>query len=312
MGFRRPPIPPRRAEGIRYIRSDGKPEFTTRVHEKPGDLMLLAKRPVVTSTPTTPLSDTMKIMVSTGRRRVPIVTADMSLVGIVVATDIVNYFGGGEYYNILINKHGRNFLSAINEPTSTIMTRDVIYAYVDEKITDALERMLKYDIGALPILTKDNKLYGMITERDIVNYLMEKHIGVKVSDIMSTNVVSVNIDATLGYTAKLMIKYGFRRLPVVRQQYVEGIVTTMDIVKNFITGKILEYAPSGLMNDILNVKIKTIMTSRVITIEPDADIGDAATKMINENVGALLVVEDNLLKGIITERDILLALSIKR
>jgi CBS domain-containing protein len=82
-----------------------------------------------------------------------------------------------------------------------------------------------------------------------------------------------------------------------------GIVTTMDIIRFFGSGKVFTYLRSGTIIQVLSTPALEIATKEVTTIKPDADVGQAAKIMREKDVGAIPVVEKEKLTGIITERD---------
>jgi len=77
----------------------------------------------------------------------------------------------------------------------------------------------------------------------------------------------------------------------------------MDIIRFFGFGKVFKYLKSGTINQVLNTPILEIATKDVTTIEPNEDIGQAAKIMQEKKIGALAVVKNEKLVGIITERD---------
>ena len=126
-----------------------------------------------------------------------------------------------------------------------------------------------------------------------------------VRDWMTYEVVTVNPDTTVPDAHKLMTEEEIRRLPVVdRKGRLVGIVTLGDV-----RGAEPSSATSlsiWEMNYLLSrLTIKQIMKSNLITVAPEATIGEAATKMLTNRVAGLPVVDekDNLV-GIITESDI--------
>ncbi len=301
-------------EGQRFLRSNGKPNFSTRVYEKPGELYLIAKKPVVTITHIEPIGKAVKTMTDKGFRRLPVTTATGVLKGIVTATDIVNYFGGGEFFNIIVNRHGGNIYKALEEPVSSIMNSNPIYVTVNDNLAYAIELMVKYNVGGLPVVTPDDmKVYGIITERDVVKYLGGKELGVRVRDVMTKNVITLPYDSSIGEAAKTMIKMGFRRIPLVDEKgYIKGLITARSIVKFFGTNKAFEYVITGKIEEALNAPAYEASIQNIITTSPDEDVGEVATKMTDTGMGSALVIEDSKLVGIITERDIMMLLVIKR
>jgi len=295
----------------RFLRSDGTPNFSSKVYEKPGEVEVIARRPVVTATPTAKVIDALKIMASRGFRRLPIASTNGKLVGIVTAMDFMDYFGGGEKFNLIVNRHGFKIYSAFNEVLEPIMTKEVVKAYVDETFVDVLSKMVKHNVGAVPVVTRDEKVFGIITERDLVNHLAEKITGKTVEEVMTSDVVTTSSDATLYDALKTMVSNGFRRLPVVDGEELKGILVAMDVVRFLGSGRAFEYVKSDDVRDVLAVKVSEVMTKDVETITPDSDIGEAASLMRKTGRGALLVVEGGELKGIVTERDLVIAIALE-
>jgi len=295
----------------RFLRSDGTPNFSSKVYEKPGEVEVIARRPVVTATPTTKVIDALKIMASRGFRRLPITSTNGKLVGIVTAMDFMDYFGGGEKFNLIVNRHSFDVYSAFNEGLEPIMTRDVVKAYVDETFIDVLSKMVRYNVGAVPVVTRDEKVFGIITERDVVNHLAEKITGKTVEEVMTKDVVTIGPSATLYDALKTMVSNGFRRLPVVDDGELKGMLVAMDVVRFLGSGKVFEYAKSDDVRDVLAVKVADVMTKDIEAITPGNDVGEAASLMRRTGRGSLLVVESGELKGIITERDLVLAIALE-
>jgi len=287
-----------------FLRSDGKPNFSDKIYEREFELEVIARKPVITASQRAPVQEVIQLMMNKGFRRVPITMPDKTLLGIVTATDLVNYFGGGDYFNIIINRHEGNLFKAVEEPIESIMSRNVVKAYIDETFVDVLERMVLNNVGAVPIVTEDEKVYGIITERDVLRYLAEKVTGKKVKDIMTNDVITATPETTVKEAAQTMINLGFRRLPILEEGKLIGIVVAIDIVKVFHVKNAVKFSPKCSIYDLVRIPLSKIMTSPVITIRPDAELGEATKIMKEKNIGALPVVEDDRLVGIITERDI--------
>jgi CBS domain-containing protein len=100
-----------------------------------------------------------------------------------------------------------------------------------------------------------------------------------------------------------MATQGFRRLPIVSDGKVVGIITTMDVIRFFGSGEVFKYLRSGTIIQVLNTPALEIATKDVSTVEPNADVGQAAKTMKDKDIGAVPVVKNGKLVGIITERD---------
>jgi CBS domain-containing protein len=266
--------------------------------------MTIAKSPVVTMAPTTPVYDAIRIMTKAGFRRIPVVDPGTKrLRGIITATDIINYLGGGEKFQIIQRKYGGNFFKAINEPVRSVMTQKVASTLTTAKIGDAIERMKTRRVGGLPVVDEENRVWAIVTERDIVFIFTKKIGGAKVADVMSKKVVTAKPETSIFEAEKTMIQHGFRRLPIVQNGKLTGIITVMDILRFFGSGHVFQHLQSRTIAQVLQTSILEIAVKDVVTVEPEVDVGQAARLMRERKVGALPVVQNERLVGIITERD---------
>ncbi|RLI20959.1 CBS domain-containing protein [Candidatus Bathyarchaeota archaeon] len=294
-----------RRETFRSLRENGPVslrEHPSKKHE--GEIMKIAKKPVVTMAPTTPVYDAIQVMVKEGFRRIPIADpGTKKLRGIITAMDIVDYLGGGSKFEIIEKRHGGNFYKAIYEPIKFIMTSDVVAIKTTGQIDEAIELMKQHNVGGLPVIDEEDKIWGIITERDITFLFAGKIGGVKVSSIMSTNVVTISPKESIFMAEKTMVERGFRRLPLVYEGKLVGIVTVMDILRFFGGGEVFHHLKSGAIMQVLQTEIEEIATKRLVTVSPEVDLGEAAKLMEENNIGALPVLENGKLVGLITERD---------
>lgn len=285
----------------------GKGQLSLKTHpskKREGEIIQIAKAPVVTMAPTTPIYDAIQIMAKKGFRRIPIANpGTKALEGIITATDIIDYLGGGKKFEIIEQRFGGNFFKAINEPIRLVMTKNVVSVKVSAKISEAIELMKEKNLGGLPVVDDENRVRAIITERDIANLFADRISGIKVSQVMSEKVITALSKTTIFEAERTMTTQGFRRLPIISDGKVIGIITTMDIIRFFGSGSVFKYLQSGTIIQVLNTPALEIATKDVSTITPDADVGQAAKMMRDKNIGALPVVEKEKLVGMLTERD---------
>lgn len=293
-------------EGFRRtLREKGQLSFKAHPSKKrEGEIMQIAKTPVVTMAPTTPIQDAIQIMCQKGFRRIPIANPGTKfLEGIITATDVINYLGGGKKFEMIQQKFGGNFFKAINEPIKLVMTQQVVSVNVAAKISDAIELMKEKNLGGLPVVDDENRARGIVTERDIAILFADRISGVRVAQLMSETVVTALPRTTIFEAEKTMATQGFRRLPIVSDGKVVGIITSMDVIRFFGSGEVFKHLRSGTIIQVLSTPALEIATKGVSTIEPDADIGQAAKIMQQKDIGAVPVVKNERLVGMITERD---------
>ena len=101
----------------------------------------------------------------------------------------------------------------------------------DKTVGDATKIMAKYHISGIPIVDNNNKLIGILTNRDL---RFEPNLNLKISEIMTKdNLKTASIGTTLEQAEKLLQKYKVEKLPVVDENGVlKGLITFKDISKN--------------------------------------------------------------------------------
>ncbi|MBI2894513.1 MAG: CBS domain-containing protein [Deltaproteobacteria bacterium] len=119
----------------------------------------------------------------------------------------------------------------------------------------------------------------------------------KVRDVMTRNVTTVGEDDDLALALQILLWSGFRHLPVVRRGEVVGVLSEHDVVpRRQERDTVSVFRTEGLVRD--------AMASPAETIHPDAELEDAALRMVGRKVGCLPVVEGGSLAGIITMTDL--------
>ncbi|OQD58316.1 hypothetical protein MBBAR_21c00350 [Methanobrevibacter arboriphilus JCM 13429 = DSM 1125] len=308
------------AINLRKSMERGSIESETRVSEHVGDIMSLAKKEVISVPPTTSIIEVAEVMVKQKFRRIPITDpGSQKLLGIVTAMDILNFLGGGDKFNIVEEKYNDNFLRAINESVREIMTRDVISMTNKDSINDCISLMLEKDVGALPISDENEKLVGIITERDFVLAMAGVLTEELVEDFMSNNVITTTPGTPIESASKIMVRNKLRRIPILakaiedtavhnEKESLEGIITSSDVLKFLGDNELFSKMESNSALRVLETKISEIMEDEVIAVEPLTRLGDLCEILREKDIGGVPVVKNGELLGIITESDILKAI----
>jgi CBS domain-containing protein len=293
-----------------YMRNMAPIDFKSRISRIPGDIMTVASREVVAIPPTMPVIEAVRTMLKHGFRRLPVVDAGTSrLKGIVTSQDIVDFLGGGQRNLIVKNRFKGNLLAAVNGSISEIMEENVVTLNEKDSLKDAMDTMIKENVGGIPILDGTGRVKSIISERDFVFLISGIVTGKTVDEYMSKNIVTAPSDMSVGVAAKSMINNGFRRLPVIRDNVLVGIITASDIMRFLGSGDMFNRLVTGNAREVFEVPVSTLIRRDVIFTKSDADLGEAASVMLDKNVGSLPVLEDGELKGIITERDFVRAMA---
>ncbi len=289
-------------------RDRGPAEFESKLHEEEGEIMDIASEEVITISTGMPIKKASEKMVENGIRRLPVTDpGSKRLKGLLITRDIVNFLGGGEKHQIIENKHSGNFLSAINDSTEKIMENNPPYTTNKSSISEVAKKMEEEGVGGLPILDDNKKILGIVSERDLSGY-MPSPANSKVEDYMTPKVATLDPNVFLIDAMQEMISKGFRRLPVIENDSLEGIITSVDVLDYFGSGEIFKNMSTGNAADALHVEVEKIMTEDPICCGPEDDVGDTARKMKESGFSGLPVIENEKIIGIITERDIIEAL----
>ncbi|SDL77743.1 CBS domain-containing protein [Sediminibacillus halophilus] len=127
-----------------------------------------------------------------------------------------------------------------------VMTTDLSVCSADDTLTEAAKIMTDHNVGAVPVCGSNRELLGMITDRDLVvrGLAREKSPSSKVSDVMSGKLYSVAPDTSVQEASSLMAEKQIRRLPVVENGKLAGIVSLGDLAleekSNLAAGHALE------------------------------------------------------------------------
>jgi acetoin utilization protein AcuB len=139
----------------------------------------------------------------------------------------------------------------------------------------------------------------------------------KVRDVMTTDPLTIDPEAPLATAGDVMRTKELRHLPVVNDAgQLIGIITDRDLRHAAFGPAVEEYLSAGaqrrlrgIVESLENLRVRDVMTWDVVTTQPDASIGHAALIMSERRVGSLPVTDNGKLVGVLTERDVLRALS---
>jgi len=130
-----------------------------------------------------------------------------------------------------------------------IMARNVKTVRTDDTVLAAVSKMNKFRIGSV-IVTNNGRPVGIITERNILERIVEPRLDpttVKAKDIMSSPLITVDANAAVEEAAKIMARKGIKKLPIVEDDKVVGVISTSDIVRTSPT-------QLGILEELLRVR----------------------------------------------------------
>ncbi|WP_292319371.1 CBS domain-containing protein [Caldisphaera sp.] len=266
------------------------------------------RTPVYAVSPNDSLAYARNLMLKKEISRLIIVNEKEVPIGILTTTDIIGALFGKNYHkpldSILVGE---------------VMTKDPIIIEESKSIKSASQLMLKHRIGGLPVVNSDKKLVGIITKTDIVKAYYDKFKGkYKVSDIMRKDFSTALPGHSIFYIARLIEADLTGKVIVVDEANKPiGVITKKDIAYAQIPLSVLmsrgkdryikNKVPDLYKEKIISLRMylvpiaEDIMSPNPLIIKPDEDSSNGAKIMIDENIGVLPVVDNNMLIGIITK-----------
>ncbi len=124
-----------------------------------------------------------------------------------------------------------------------------------------------------------------------------------VSDVMTTNVVTISGDTSLADAHRIIDAHRIRRLPVVDKGKLVGIVSR-DALEKSGPSKLTTFSMHEASYLLSKITVREVMKREVLTVPPDTTIEEAVAMAQSRKVGALVVVEKERVVGIVTTNDI--------
>jgi len=135
---------------------------------------------------------------------------------------------------------------------------------------------------------------------DLVKWWRMVHVG----DIMASPAICIDSHSTLPEASELMTQHRVRRLPVLKDRELVGIITLGD-VRGALPSEVTSLNRSELDFLMEQVKVERVMRQPVVTVQPETRLADAARLMVEHRISGLPVLSANgLVIGLVTESDI--------
>jgi CBS domain-containing protein len=142
-----------------------------------------------------------------------------------------------------------------------VMVRDVLTVKPETNVTDAIKILSEHDVSALPVVDHSGRLVGILSEADLlprveddeyrhrwwVEALMpasklarefDKAHGKKVSEVMSTRLLTASEDTPISHIAALLERHRIKRVPIVADDKLVGIVSRSNLIQALASSKL--------------------------------------------------------------------------
>ncbi len=281
---------------------------------KNADLNKIIIKKTITINSNASLLDAREVLLRHNLKRLVVIDSKKHPVGIITEKDIaktIYALGDKPIKSIMVS----GFMS---KKLITIKKMDSIY--------DCAKLMKKNHISSIIVLGNNGILEGLITKTDLASIFLTHAISpLKISKIMTRNVITAMPGDSLLYVESLLIHHRIARIVIQRNSIPVGIITYRDFVpaklpywlaqsanpkevENYRMKSNNEFQDTP-MNHLLHFKAVDIMSPNPITVEFDKDVGVAVLLMIRNEISGLPVVKKSKMVGIITKTDIVNAIA---
>lgn len=282
---------------------------------KNADLTQVIIKRTITVTPNTTLLDAREILLRHNLKRLVVIDSKNRPVGIITEKDIAK----------TIYALGDKPIKSVK--VSGFMSKKLITVKKTDTVYDCAKLMKKNHISSIIVLGTNGILEGLVTKTDLASLFLTHAVApLKVSKIMTRNVITVMPGDSLLYAESLLIHNRIARIVVQRNRVPVGIITFRDFVPAKLPYWIAQSADPkevqeyklktgfddyhvNQMSHLLHFKAVDIMSSNPITIDSDEDVSVAVLLMIRNNISGIPVVKKSKLVGIITKTDIVKAIA---
>jgi CBS domain-containing protein len=188
--------------------------------------------------------------------------------------------------------------------TKDVMQCGVVTVESQESIYKAIGILAEKRISGLPVVS-EGRLVGMLSEKDVLRSLCENEfLQGAVDEYMTSHVVSFDLETPLSDIGQTLISSGFRRVAILHEGRLAGIVTRADLIRHT-KYKLLSLAEST-DSSTYGPLVKDVMQCGLLTVNRKTSLYEAADILASRHVTGLPVVDDAMdLVGIVTEKDIL-------
>ena len=183
---------------------------------------------------------------------------------------------------------------------SSVTDKDIEIISPDTDIKTILRKVGEPGPTLLNVIVNDT-LVGIITKADLLPLVKSNK---QLKDIMQKKIHTVSPDDRVIHARRIMIDENIARLPVIDMGKLVGIISDTEIA--FALAKVKRSFPLGRQKHRLDkLLVRDVMKTSIIWTEPSVTASYAAEIMIKNNIGALPLIENNAVVGIVTRTDLL-------
>jgi len=223
------------------------------------------------------------------------VLENKKLIGIITDNIIAHKLGS-------IRKRG---ISTSRLHASSVIEKNIEIVSPESEVKSIIKTVGQPGPTMLPV-EENNKLVGVITKADLLDLVKSKK---SLHEIIKKNVITISPNDRIVHARRIMIDNDVARVPVTKQGELVGIISDFEIACAFASLK-RSISLGHQKHQLEEMLVSDVMKTPVIWTTSNISAVDAAKLMIKYNIGALPVLKDNSLIGIVTRTDLLKTISL--
>ena len=250
------------------------------------------------------LYNAVRLLANRFLRQLPVVDREGRAIGVIAIRDVLRYL------NDVVSR-GESILDALSAASVRNVARipAVTLTYGRFSIFDVFNTMKEKGIGLIPITSEDGRLIGIVNEEHLASLIKNNSYvatGLRVDDIATSPAIGVPLNTTFADALRVMGERGFRHLPVLDEKNRPiMIVTARDLLRFIMRDSTIKLLEAGKQDEVLKTPITHIGRPEPVRVETGTNLDEALSIMAIAGIGGLLIVdEDERLKGIVTDMDI--------
>jgi len=196
-----------------------------------------------------------------------------------------------------IRKRG---ITASRLHASSVTEKKVQVIFPEEEVKNILKSVGEPGPTMLPVVEKE-KLVGVVTKANLLPLVTSKN---PLHSIMQKKVYTVSLNDRVIHARRIMITNNVARLPVLEEKKLVGIISDVEIALAFASLK-KSFSLGRQKHRLDELLVKEVMRTPVVWSNPSMSISDAAKLMQKQNIGALPLLENDKLVGLVTRTDLL-------
>jgi CBS domain-containing protein len=253
----------------------------------------------------------LSLLARTGRRgpyKLPVLDRNEKLKGVIVGRRVLEVLMGTRGAT-LRSKGGVAQILAENVGLFCNETHSIFPRSAPAKML--AKYMVESGIGSIFVVDENSTLRGIVDETGFLERMRDRIHDVTASHVMTREAHTIGPDAKVSDAVKRMIDLRVRRLPVILDGRLCGILTVTDVLHHILGERNVDaFLESFDIFDFLGQPVRNLMVEEVVTVRPEEELGRAASTMIDRDVSALVVASHNAkVEGIVARIDFLSGLA---